>query len=106
MSYGIQSALSPKAQSAMADIVTHIQNRQPDYKRWYAGISATPRKRLFTDHNVSEQAGIWIIRDAGSESGAREVERRLHTKGCKGSGGGGDAPQFVYAYLITNSTKE
>ena len=104
--YDSQTQLSPTAQSALADITTHIQKCQSVCSRWYAGIATDPRQRLFTDHNVSEHGGTWIFRNAGSESGAREVEKRLLRKGCKGGCGGGKNPQSVYAYIITNATRE
>jgi hypothetical protein len=90
----------------LADISAYIQNHQPQYSQWYAGIATDPRQRLFSDHNTSEKGGTWIYRDAGSENGAREVEKRLLQKGCKGGAGGGVSPQYVYAYLITNNTRE
>lgn len=101
-----QNQLSPTAQAALADITTHIQTRHPHCSSWYAGIATDPRQRLFSDHNVAEKGGIWIYRDAGSEAGAREAEKRLLQKGCKGGPGGGASPRYVYAYLITNYTRE
>lgn len=106
MFFGYQAQLSPTAQKALADITTYIQNHHPSYSQWYAGIATDPRQRLFSDHNVSENGGTWIYSGAGSENEAREVEKRLLQKGCKGGTGGGVSPQHVYAYRITNSTRE
>lgn len=107
MSYfSSQNQLSEVAQKAFADISAHIERFQPTYSRWYAGIATDPRQRLFSDHNVSEADGVWIYRDAGSESGARDVERRLLINGCQGGTGGGIMPKSVYAYLITQATRE
>lgn len=106
MLLGYQNQLSSAAQKALADITTYIQNYQPSYSRWYAGIATDPRQRLFSDHNVSENGGAWVYSGAGSENGAREVEKRLLQKGCKGGTGGGVSPQYAYAYLITSYTRE
>lgn len=104
--YDSQNQLSTTAQSALAEITAYIQKHQPTCSRWYAGIATDPRQRLFSDHSVAEHGGAWIYRNAGSENGAREVERRLLGKGCRGGCGGGKTPQFVYAYVITSSTRE
>lgn len=101
-----QNLLPQAAQTALADINAHIQNCQPYCSYWYAGIATEPRQRLFSDHNVAENGGTWIYRDAGSEAGAREVEKRLLQRGCKGGPGGGTSPRYVYAYIITNYTRE
>jgi len=74
---------------------------------WYVGIASDARKRLFTDHNVDEKNGAWIYRQADSHTIARNVEAAYHKAGCKGGpGGGDDATDKVYAYVITSTTAE
>ena len=77
------------------------------YSDWYVGIASSPQDRLFVDHSVS-QDGNWVYAEAKSHFEARTVEQyfidKLKTKG--GPGGGDNTTKFVYAYLITNSTKE
>jgi hypothetical protein len=81
-------------------------NGGPD-KSWYVGISQYARKRLFTDHNVSKDQGIWIDLNADTDSIAREVEeffiKQVRTDG--GPGGGDMAANTVYAYKKTPSTR-
>ncbi|RMH13053.1 MAG: hypothetical protein D6701_12720 [Gemmatimonadetes bacterium] len=87
--------------------MVHIDQHGGDYRNWYAGITADPRRRLFNEHNVDEKNGQWIFRDAGSNAAARQAEDALHALGCKGGPGGGDgATRFVYAYRITPTTIE
>ena len=77
------------------------------WSEWYVGIASDARKRLFTDHNVSEENGQWIYRQATSEDEARDAEAQLLELGCKGGAGGGDEnTDFVYAYKITATTRE
>jgi hypothetical protein len=87
------------------EIVAYIRGLGGRFGDWYAGIAASPRHRLFQDHNVSQATGAWIYRDAGSEAGARALERHLLSLGCKGDEGGGDpSTRYAYAYKITPYT--
>jgi hypothetical protein len=90
--------------AVIVDIDNHIRKGGGGYAAWYCGIAATPRDRLFSDHNVAA-GGWWIVRDCGTEAGARAVERHFHAKGCRGGGGGGDC-RTCYVYKITATTDE
>lgn len=90
-----------------SEIDAHIKRNGGLYRQWYAGIAASPRNRLFADHNVDQENGTWIFVDAGSEVSARVIEKYFLALGCKGGGsGGGPSTRFVYAYLITSLTRE
>ena len=95
-------------QQIVDDIVSHITKNGGNFPGWYVGIAADPRARLFKDHNVMEVGGKWIFAPAQSNQDARNVEEylinRYKTKGDVG--GGDDLTVFVYAYPITQSTKE
>jgi len=74
-------------------------------RRWYVGVAADPRARLFHAHNVSEQNGVWIYRELSTDEEARRVEQHFLARGCDGSGGGGDRrTRFAYLYLKTSYT--
>lgn len=90
------------------DIKAHIRACGARYwSEWYAGIAADARQRLFSDHNVLEQGGAWIYRQAINEQTARDAEAELLELGCKGGPGGGDgSTDRVYAYKITATTRE
>lgn len=91
----------------VTDIDGYIRQFRRPYAEWYVGIASNPRDRLFVDHCVSETGDRWIFRDAGTDSAARALEQAFLNAGCKGGDGGGDyTTKFVYAYLITNSTRE
>jgi len=76
------------------------------YSSWYVGISETPRKRLFTDHNVDEKSDYWIYRTTSNSTIAREIETHVLALGCDGGSGGGDEDaKAVYAYKKTTNTK-
>ena len=78
---------------------------------WYAGITSNPHGRLFIDHQVDQQNGYWIYRNANSNTAAKQAETELHRRGYKGAtavggGYGSLATPFVYAYRITITTKQ
>ena len=89
-------------------IMNYINGTGVAYNRWYVGIASDPKARLFTDHNVSEESGQWVYKDAGTEAVARQVEQYIinthNTQG--GTGGGDESTTFVYAYVIINTTRE
>lgn len=90
-------------------IKTEIENHiGSGYSSWYVGIAKDPRDRLFKDHNVDEKNGRWIYRDAGSRTVAERIEKYfIDEHGTQGNpGGGSDATTVVYAYKVTDSTKE
>jgi hypothetical protein len=78
-------------------------NQLPN-RRWYAGIASDPKHRLFSDHNV-DPSGYWIVSPMLSEAEARAAEALLLKRGFEGGSGGGNNPRFVYAFLVTNSTR-
>ena len=90
------------------EIIAHVNSCGKPWSSWYVGIASDPGARLFTDHKVSTQNGAWIYRDAGSEDGARKIEKYLlDTYSAKGDTGGGDSTTtWVYAYYITSTTVE
>jgi len=89
----------------IADIEDHIGNNGDDFGSWYVGIAASPRERLFNDHNVKEKGDAWIFREATSSAVAREAENYFID--VKGTQGGGDySSQSVYAYKIKPHTRE
>ena len=77
-------------------------------KKWnevYVGIAKDPEKRLFNEHKVKRQGGIWIYCPANSSTCAREVEKTLTAQGADGGpGGGDDDTTYVYAYKKTTDT--
>lgn len=87
------------------EIDAHIHKRGGGYPAWYVGIAKNPRERLFEGHNVSEQSGTWLYRDAGSELTAKTMEAMFLKKGCKGGPGGGDSSRYIYAYKMTRTTR-
>lgn len=94
-------------QQIVDEIDAYIRRNGGTYSAWYIGIAASPRDRLFTDHNVSEHGGLWIYRDCGTDTAARSVEQAFLKVGCQGGGGGGDrTTRYVYAYKITSTTRE
>lgn len=88
------------------EILNYIGNENKS--DWYVGIATYPRNRLFRDHNVNELSDRWIYNtNPMSENDARETEAYLLDNYLfKGDKGGGDHPQYVYAYKITSYTRE
>lgn len=81
------------------------KHEQPSLRNWYVGIASNVKDRLFGDHRVNEDGGLWAHSPADSSSIAREVEADLLAKGLDGgTGGGDDSTTTVYVYLKTGST--
>ena len=87
-------------------LVNYInKNEQPALKNWYVGIASNAEDRLFSDHKVTEDGGIWAHSPADSSSIARAVEADLLADGLDGGAGGGDySTTTVYVYVKTSST--
>lgn len=100
-------SLSTNAQRIIREIEEYIVRCGGVYGNWYVGIASSPASRLFQDHNVNEQ-GAWIHIGANSSDEARSIEDYFHNvRHTQGAGGGGDnTTTFVYAYMITQSTRE
>ena len=77
------------------------------YSNYYVGITNDINRRLFDEHNVSEQKDYWIYRTADSKSVAQKVEEYFLNLGMQGdTGGGSEDTTYVYCYEITNYTEE
>jgi hypothetical protein len=95
----------PKHQ-IIAEMDDYIKTNGGIYSEWYCGITHDTDSRLFTEHNVDEQNGIWVRKLAFNVQDARVVEayfvRECGTDG--GPGGGEETSKYVYAYKKTAST--
>lgn len=81
-------------------------NRQY-YREFYCGITDNIERRLFKEHNVSKDNGVWIYGHADSIDDAREVEKHYLDFGMQGNtGGGNENSLWVYCYLVMQYTKE
>ena len=89
------------------EMETYLRQVCGNYGRWYAGIAATPRERLFMEHSVREKGDLWIFRDCGTDAAARWVENYFLGRGCLGGPGGGDnMTRYVYLYQVGPHTRE
>ena len=97
-----------QAAEIVQDIMNHIKAEGGNFARWYVGITARPRIRLFDEHRVKEKTDRWIYRPATSHTVARAVEEYfIKKKGTQGGGGGGDSSsKYVYAYKTSLHTDE
>lgn len=88
------------------DILSYIGNQNKS--EWYVWIATDVKERLFFEHNVAEKGNAgWIYQTAASEQNARDTEKHLlNHYDFKGGTGGGLCPKCVYAYKITNYTRE
>ncbi len=81
------------------------KNEQPSLRNWYVGIASDVNVRLFGDHNVNEQSGIWAHSPTDTAKIARAVETELLAEGLDGgTGGGDDTTKTAYVYVKTGST--
>lgn len=86
-------------------ITNYINNNGGSANTWYVGITNDIDRRLFTEHGVDKENGLWIYEPTSSDSIARSIEKHFADAGLEGGGGGGDDDStFVYAYKMTTST--
>jgi hypothetical protein len=91
----------------ITEITSYVAKNGGRFSEWYAGIAASPRQRLFSDHAVRESGDVWIFRPCGSSDAARDIENSLFKLGMRGGPGGGDnSTGYVYAYKIAGHTIE
>ena len=73
----------------------------------YVGITEDAKQRIYDEHNVTTIYGLHARFEAITEKDARDAENVLINQyKFWGGTGGGDKPTIVYAYVITESTKE
>ncbi len=91
---------------AITKISDYITEAGGGLHKWYIGVTANPENRVFDFHNVPKTVGYYIIVPCVSELAARNTEKHFLNEGMDGGDGGGNNPTHVYAYLVTNDTKE
>ena len=95
------------SQDAYNDIINYMNSHGYAANYWYVGIASDWEQRLFSDHNVDRNKGVWIARQCAGDVYSRAVEQSLLKLGCSGGQGGGEnTTVFVYAYLMTLATKQ
>jgi hypothetical protein len=104
---GKEKIMVKTKQEIIDEIMSYILENDPNDEDWYVGITKDIEERLFTFHNVNKDSGAWIWRRASSSDIAREIESYFLELGADGGpGGGDDDTDIVYAYKITDDTKE
>jgi len=89
------------------EITRQINSQGGGLNKWYVGITDDINRRLHTEHNVPKDKAWYIYRTAADKTAAELIEGYFLDQGCQGDkGGGNEETRIVYAYLITNSTKE
>ena len=82
-------------------LIEFAQSTNTPLAGWYAGIADDPKRRLFSEHDISEYADTYIAIPTTSVDVARQAERALLQTGMDGGPGGGDAATtWVYAFLM------
>src|SRR5437762_10258302 len=66
--------LSQTALSIIADIDAYMTQVGGANYQWYVGIASDVNKRLFGDHRVNKDTGMWIHHTAPTHEEAREIE--------------------------------
>ncbi len=93
-------------------IITEIKkyfglNVYSDYSDYYVGITNDVNRRLFSEHNVSEDKDYWIWRQTKDKETAQSVEEYFLDLGMDGDTGGGTTETvFVYCYKKTDRSIE
>lgn len=94
-------------ETIITEINDHMRKRGGGYSDWYIGVTSEPQERLFNEHNVDKENGVWIYEECENSDIAREIEEYFIRLGTDGGSGGGDyTTKFVYAYKKTAYTNQ
>ena len=77
------------------------------YHQFYVGIATDPKDRLINGHGINHAIPhIYWDQALGTDT-VRAIEKYFLEKGTKGGPGGGDnSTRYIYAYLITPTTRQ
>jgi len=81
------------------DITSYLRDNEISLDDVYVGIASYPEQRLFSDHNVSKENGIWIYCKAYSSLCVRIIEKYFLDDGANGGPGGGMIKLFMFMHM-------
>jgi hypothetical protein len=95
-----------KRSEIIADLETHVAKFGGVFGEWYVGITADPKKRLFSEHRLRSSGDAWISRRAVDDLQAAEVQEYFKTvRKTQGGSKGTLHDVYVYAYKMKSHTK-
>ncbi len=91
----------------IGDIEAHIASNGGVFNKWVVGVTDSPRRALYQEHNLQPGTDSCISRRAHDTFHAREVAEYFQTvqKTRRGKNGGADHAVHVYAYQMKKHTK-
>ncbi len=66
-------------QQIFDDIALYLYNNGGVFSDWFVGVTAEPEYRLFTEHKVDKEKGLWIYRKAKCLKDALIIKEALVT---------------------------
>ena len=89
-------------------IVLYLFNNGGVFSDWFVGVTADPENRLFNEHKVNKEKGLWIYRKASCLKDALIVKEALVTsqKINAVSSTTNRSSVYVYAYKKKNGNEE
>jgi hypothetical protein len=95
-------------ENIVKDFVDYINQSGGNFTEWYVGIASDARSRLFQDHGVNEESGLWLFDNAMTLNCARNIQQHLvDTYKMQGDTSRGEyATTTVYAYKVVPTTKQ
>ena len=94
----METTMSPVQEEIIKAIEAHMGRYSGNPSAWYVGIADNIRKKLFEDHKVSEQNGIWIYRTLENNTKAIEIKKHLITAGLKSDDSDDENGNIVFAF--------
>ncbi|MFA5628674.1 MAG: hypothetical protein WC958_00190 [Dehalococcoidales bacterium] len=95
-------------QSAYNDIVAHIEKQSGQYETWFVDTTSDWKNTIFKKHGVPLKGHWWMVRHCYTPIAAKSVKESLSELGCKVGPNAnlGRDVVYVYAYLISDATKQ
>jgi len=94
----INTIMSGAEEEVINAIRRHMDRFGSNPNTWYVGIAENIRKKLFEDHQVSEQNGKWIYRALESNADAMEIKKHLVALGLKGDNNDDENGNIIFAF--------
>ena len=89
------------------EVEEHVQKNGGTFREWFVGVTADPKKALFTEHRLKSNGDAWICRRAIDDLQAGEVSSYfVSVRGTKGGKRASSLDEvYVYAYKIKPHTR-
>ncbi len=96
-------------QTRIAEVILNKIVKEKDYvvQDFFVGLTDNPQKRLFLEHKVDKEEGVYVYMEADSAKEAQKAYKELFTLDMNGAPVNTNKDsKYVYCYHINGQTEE